>query len=100
VVDGIADPTACSVVCGGKHTLILTESGTVQAWGWNWRGQCGTGDFKDILTPTIIKAFTLMKALQKTQIVKISAGDEHSIALSSDGRLYSYGSNADGQVPI
>ena len=32
------------VSCGGSHTVIVTISGAVYAWGRNSRGQLGVGD--------------------------------------------------------
>jgi hypothetical protein len=32
------------ISCGGNHTVIVTMSGAVYAWGKNSRGQLGLGD--------------------------------------------------------
>ena len=40
------------VSCGSRHTAAVSKDGTVRAWGWNARGQLGTGDRIDRSTPT------------------------------------------------
>lgn len=70
-----------SVACGGMHTLALTERGTVFSWGVNDEGALGRSASKysegSESTP---KQVHFPKHLQITQI---SAGDSHSLALSS-----------------
>jgi len=41
-----------AVAAGAMHSLVLTESGEVYAWGDNAFGQLGLGDTEDRLTPT------------------------------------------------
>lgn len=42
----------------------------------------------------------MVKALGTSVIVQIACGVEHSIALTNDGELYSWGSNREGQLGI
>ncbi|KAL0204872.1 hypothetical protein P9112_000179 [Eukaryota sp. TZLM1-RC] len=74
-----------------RHTLLLTYSGEVYGWGDNEEGQvlCNGA--------TIIKLISPIK-LPLTNIVTISAGDCHSLALSSEGKLYGWGRNGDQQI--
>ncbi|KAK9888729.1 hypothetical protein WA026_000955 [Henosepilachna vigintioctopunctata] len=39
---------------GSEHNLALTKDNKLFAWGWNEHGSCGTGDKKDVLSPTQI----------------------------------------------
>ncbi|KAL0207148.1 hypothetical protein P9112_012859 [Eukaryota sp. TZLM1-RC] len=71
------------------HTLLLTYSGEVYAWGCNDKGQVLYDGPKAIKSP--IK-------LPITNISTISAGNAHSFALSSDGELYGWGSNELNQI--
>jgi alpha-tubulin suppressor-like RCC1 family protein len=41
-----------AIAAGGWHSLALTESGEVYAWGSNGHGQLGLGDTNNRLTPT------------------------------------------------
>ena len=36
--------TITNLVCGSKHTLVLSQSGILYSWGYNQFGQVGHGD--------------------------------------------------------
>lgn len=68
---GPSDPII-SVVCGAFHTLALTASGAVFAWGRNAEAQLGFADLRDRETPTLVAAISpshnpaaLVEALEK-----------------------------------
>ena len=69
----------------------------VYTWGKNSQGQCGLGHNDDVLRPSSVKALLAEK------IIQLSGGWEHSISLTTDGRLYSWGcgykDNRRGIVP-
>lgn len=43
-VDALETRTVKQVVCGQMHTLAVTDSGLVLAWGDNTKGQLGLGN--------------------------------------------------------
>ncbi|GHJ86040.1 hypothetical protein NliqN6_2442 [Naganishia liquefaciens] len=50
--DDLATPVHIqSIVCGSEHTLLLTQQGTLYAWGWNEHGNLGVGSLEDQWTP-------------------------------------------------
>ena len=83
---------------GRKHTLGLasvspsTGAGALYAWGSNENGQAGASLF---LTSTIA---TPGRVLSGTQFIDASAGNAHSAAVAEDGSVYTFGSNAQGQL--
>ena len=82
---------------GYGHSLLLTKDGKVYSWGWNERGQLGLNDTQDRLTPSIVTA------LDDRNITKLSTQDfdkHHSIAMDSEGQLYSWGDNTHGQLGL
>ncbi|GGG17668.1 fibronectin type III domain-containing protein [Paenibacillus aceti] len=85
---------ASSIVAGGNHSLALKPDGTVMAWGKNWSGEIGDGLGGSIgsvqLKPT--------QVLNLTGVDSIAAGNEHSIALKSDGTLWTWGDNTFDQI--
>lgn len=81
----LQDEIVSQVVCGASHSLALTNKGQVYAWGKNTQGQCGQGNIEDQLKPAAIKR------LSEVTIVQITAGWEHSIALTNEGKMYSWG---------
>jgi len=81
------------LAAGMLHTLALQRNGTLWAWGINGNGQLGSGDIAGRNVPTRVTAPAAVAA----NIVAISAGELHSLALKSDGQLYAWGDNAQGQ---
>ncbi|XP_019320182.2 probable E3 ubiquitin-protein ligase HERC6 isoform X1 [Panthera pardus] len=83
------------VSCGKEHSLAVCYKGRVFAWGAGSEGQLGIGEFKEInLIPQKIKTLTGIK------IIQVSCGNYHSLALSEDGQVFSWGSNSHGQLGL
>lgn len=86
--------TFTAVAAGIYHSLALDSAGKVYSWGYNGQGQLGIGS-------TVSSDPTLVAGILATKtIVAIAAGGYHSIALDSDGVLYSWGWNVNGQLGI
>jgi tRNA A-37 threonylcarbamoyl transferase component Bud32 len=90
----LSDLNISVIKCGAHHSLALTQSGEVYAWGSNYWGQIGCGDNFDKSIPTKVKA------LNDIKIKMISCGYNHSMALTKDGSVYSWGSNGYSQLGI
>jgi alpha-tubulin suppressor-like RCC1 family protein len=84
--------TVTAVRAGCDHTIALTKSGTVIAWGRGGNDQLGNGGNKNSGQPVQVK---LPKG---TKVKTISAGCQHSLALTSSGKVYAWGENAKGQL--
>lgn len=82
------------VICGKYHTLCVTGTSQVYAWGRNDKGQLGLGDTSDRKSPTIIETLWALPVLQ------LAAGTYHSAALTSNGFLFAWGSNDQGQLGL
>jgi alpha-tubulin suppressor-like RCC1 family protein len=88
-VNNLSDVIA---VAGGMgHSLALKSDGTVWSWGDNSHGQLGNGNisYNNALPIQVIGL---------TNIIAISAGANHSIALENDGTVWTWGYNAYGQL--
>jgi alpha-tubulin suppressor-like RCC1 family protein len=83
------------ISAGRFHSLALDSESRVYAWGGNWNGQLGDGTNIDRNVP--VEVYTL-GVLDGKNIVKISAGESHSLALDSDGNVYAWGYNDYGQL--
>ncbi len=88
-----------SVAAGTNHSLALTADGTVYAWGLNEAGQVGTGSTTlcRVGSTTLCESTPMAVALPGF-VISIAAGEKHSMALLSDGRVYAWGENFDGQL--
>jgi uncharacterized repeat protein (TIGR02543 family) len=87
--------TIRNVVADQDHSLAVTTTGLVYAWGRNNFGQLGDDSTVDKLTPTLI-SFT---GLGSGEIIRnVAAGKEHSLAVTTTGQVYAWGSNLRGQL--
>ncbi|KAL0478072.1 ultraviolet-B receptor UVR8 [Acrasis kona] len=84
------------VACGDYHTIALTSSGRVMTFGDNDDGQLGLGSIKSQNRPTFIESSIMAGKF----FVNAAAGSSHTILVASDGSLYSFGSNDDGQLGV
>lgn len=80
------------VACGWRHTISVSSSGGLYTYGWSKYGQLGHGDFKDHLVPH------KLEALRDNHISQISGGWRHTMAITTEGKLYGWGWNKFGQV--
>lgn len=92
VVPGLQGLNLRQLVSGGHHTAALTDNGEVYVWGSGQNGEIGNGGFIDMATPTIVKA------LQSVRVCQICAGEYHMAAIDTEGRVWTWGSNAIGQL--
>ena len=88
-VSGLTDVTAVSA--GSAHGLALKNDNTVWAWGRNNEGQLGDGN-----SPTA--ASTPVQVSGLTDATAIAGGGQHSLALKSDGTVWAWGYNIEGQL--
>jgi alpha-tubulin suppressor-like RCC1 family protein len=88
LLNELKDENLSDVCCGDRHSLALTSNGKVYAWGSNKFGQIGN-ECEDEYQ---LKPIKIEKFEEKT-IVAISCGYYHSLALTENGRVYSWGDN-------
>jgi alpha-tubulin suppressor-like RCC1 family protein len=81
-----------AISAGVGHSLALKSDGTVWAWGQNTNGQLGDGTTQNRLTPVQVGGINGMTAV----CAGLTPG--HSLALKSDGTVWAWGNNTDGQL--
>lgn len=84
------------IALGDFHSSILTSSGRVFAWGYNTYGQLGDGTYLSFYIPIDTTQYYNINEGEK--IIDIESGLGHMIALTSAGRVLSWGYNLNGQV--
>lgn len=84
------------IAAGTKHSLFLKSDGTVLSCGANNFGQLGIGTTQPSTTPMQVKENRASQNL--SNIVQISAGDNHSIFLKNNSNVLTCGFNGDGQL--
>lgn len=87
------------IAAGANHSLLLTATGKVYAFGSNEYGQCGLGvsseserESGSLLSPRLMKL--------STPISSVSAGYAHSVMRDKEGRVYMCGQNESGQLGL
>lgn len=83
--------TWADVSAGGSHTLALCHDGTLYTWGDNYYAQLGNG------TTTLTLDRQLVGAPAGTWTA-VAAGYNFSLALNSNGSVYAWGANEQGQL--
>lgn len=84
------------IACGDDFNVALTSDKRVLTWGLNEDGQLGVeSDIEDALIYDITDKFVLQDG---DYIKKVSCGASHSIALSNNGYVYTWGSNKFNQL--
>src|SRR5450756_2229802 len=83
--------TVTAIAAGYNHSLALTSSGQVLAWGYNGDGELGTGN--GTTNSSIPVAVSLPSG---TTVTAIAGGGRHSLALTSTGQVLAWGYNGYG----
>ncbi|CEP25103.1 unnamed protein product [Cyberlindnera jadinii] len=84
---GLADVTY--IASGEFHCFAITQDRKVLTWGLNQFGQCGISS--DLEDGSIVTVPTEVESLSDKNIVQIAAGEHHTLALSEDGTVYTFG---------
>ncbi len=79
---------AVKVSIGDYHSLALKNDGTVWAWGNNLYGQLGDGTTEQKPPSSPVQVVGL------SDVIDIAAGEGFSLALKSDGTVWSWGDNS------
>ena len=94
------DKNIISIESGGSHHLALSYNGNIYSWGSNVCGQLGFYDQEENLdiSKDNSQSPILLKNLENIKIKIISCGEVHSLALSENGDIYSWGGCSYGQL--
>ena len=91
VVSGLSTGVA-SLTAGHGHTCVVTTSGAAKCWGYNYSGQVGNGGlYTTQNTPATVNGLSSNVAL-------ITAGYQHTCALTTLGEALCWGANGYGQI--
>lgn len=87
-----------SVVCGGSHSGVLTEAGTVYMWGLNRKGQCAqTDDVEYAFLPRLIDSISIHASDYPSMV---ACGRSHSATVLMSGRVLIWGESTFGRLGI
>lgn len=80
------------VAASGFHSLAVREDGTVWAWGNNEYGQLG------IDSAEVIDHSAPLPVPGLENVIDVSAGPIHTVAINQGGNIWAWGSNQGGQL--
>jgi alpha-tubulin suppressor-like RCC1 family protein len=82
-----------SIAAGTTQLLAVTSAGGLLAWGDNSTGQLGIGH-----TGGLSRVPVRVHLPRGVKVVSASAGQSHSLALTSAGKVLAWGDNSQGQL--
>ena len=91
VIKTLSGQNVVQIACGEVHSLALTASGDVYAWGLGYDGQLG-------IRPSIEAVSVPKYVFFKKEIVRVACGEKHSLAVDLEGKIYSWGEGRCGQL--
>jgi alpha-tubulin suppressor-like RCC1 family protein len=87
--------TMVAISCGYQHTIALDSTSQVHAWGNNNSGQLGNNTTSNNIVPINISTFG---SIIGRNVVAITCGGNHTLALDSTGQIHAWGYNSFGQL--
>jgi len=96
---------AKQIAAGNYHSVALCDDGNLYAWGVGLYGVLGNGSNQQALVPKIVDEFVYLFEDAKEEdlslsISKVSAADDYTAVIMSDGQLLVWGKNDRGQMGI
>jgi alpha-tubulin suppressor-like RCC1 family protein len=99
--------TITAIDCGIIHTVFLTNDGMVYSCGIATYGRLGRSvnetnpnTVPGLITTTTTTVGGTQTAFNNLTITAIACGDEHTVFLTNDGKVYSCGQNSSGQLGL
>jgi len=92
-----ADGPVTEVAAGWFHTLAVTSTGQLFAFGSNVFGQLGNATHDRALTPNPTPRLVRLPGADGG-VIEVAAGYDDSLAVTSTGQLYAFGSNVYGEL--
>ena len=87
-----------NICAGWEHNIIITKKGKVFSFGHNQCYQCGSPNLEG--KESIMEPKNISKNNQNLKAIAASCGNEHSLILSNEHTVYSFGSNEDGILGV
>ena len=85
-----------AIGAGDYHSLAITTDDKIYAWGRNTNGELGNGVTGGSSSIPVLVDMT--GALSGKTVISITGGDHHTVAATSEGKLYAWGANDNGQL--
>ncbi|KAE8810905.1 ultraviolet-B receptor UVR8-like [Hordeum vulgare] len=91
-LEALKDVPISQISGGWRHTMAVAEDGKLYGWGWNKFGQVGVEDNVDHCSPVEVNF------PDEQKIVQVACGWRHTLALTENKNIFSWGRGASGQL--
>ncbi|MCL2521296.1 MAG: hypothetical protein FWE36_00375 [Erysipelotrichales bacterium] len=80
---------------GITHSVLIDNTGRLWSFGNNAQGRTGLG----VITNAQLQPI-LINSVEDRDFLKVTTGNDHNLALTQEGILYSFGNNASGRTGL
>lgn len=87
-----------AIAANGFNSAAVSSAGFVYCWGYNGKGELGNNTTVDSLFPVQVLSGSQGGGTYLHDIVMVSVGGVHVIALTSSGYVFAWGYNGDGEL--
>jgi len=92
LVEALVGVNVVGIAAGYWHTVVWTDEGKAYSFGEGAGGRLGHGDDRELL-PRLIEGVLVRK-----RVVGVSAGGNHTVVWTDEGKAYSFGYGRDGKL--
>lgn len=89
-----------AIAAGANHSMAVGSGGSVFAWGSNTGGELGDNTTTPRSTPVQVLTGASGCATYLCSITAVAAGNNHSKALKSDGTVWAWGTDVNGEMGV
>ena len=93
--EALGGAAAVLVAAGGMHTVVVTRQGALWVWGRGLYGQLGLGDEGNRLAPARVGS---EESFGGSHVITAHCGLNHTLAITKDGALWTFGIGTDGAL--
>lgn len=94
IVAGLSGIKIKSVACGDSFSACLSDRGILMTFGSGAQGCLGHGDYEDVGTARMVEA------LLGFEVTRVSCGDAHIAAITSDNECFLWGCGTNGRLGL
>jgi len=93
-VEALADIEVVTVAAAKHQSVVLDVQGRVFTWGHGRGGRLGHGDEHPQMFPRLVSALVGLR------VVKVAAAENHTVCVTDQGLVFSWGSDRFGQLGL
>lgn len=94
-LEALSEECIVQVITNKHHSLAVTADGACYSWGHGRGGRLGHGNEASYPEPQRIAVFG---GAMRPCVVRVASGENHTVAVTADGDIYSWGSDRFGQL--